>query len=148
MDPEDERTAGAAVSAVVRRLVLRLIRPFTHHERELDRAIVEQLKRLDAEWARERRARERDRARLQELEARVAELGLGAADAQDERPGAGESAVAPSVGRGDADTDSRPGRSLRSGRYDPARPWPMLSIRRSSLIASTWAAGMTSARAT
>jgi glycosyltransferase involved in cell wall biosynthesis len=89
MDPEDEahgRRGG--FGRIVRRLVLRLIRPFTHHERELDRAIVEQLKRLDADGARERRARQRDRARLHELEARVAELDLRGADARDERPSA------------------------------------------------------------
>ena len=58
-----------------------MIRPFTHHERELDRAIVAQLKRLDAEGVRERQARERERARIQQLEARVHELEQGADDA-------------------------------------------------------------------
>lgn len=85
VDPEQPtygRRGGLAL--VARRLVLRLIKPFTHHERELDRAIVEQLKRLDADGARERRARERDRARLAQLEGRVAALGEGGADARDE----------------------------------------------------------------
>ena len=88
-DPEEaDYSRHGGLARVARRLVLRLIRPFTHHERELDRAIVEQLKRLDAEGARGRRARERDRARLQQLEARVAELEPGGADAHNERPGA------------------------------------------------------------
>jgi glycosyltransferase involved in cell wall biosynthesis len=59
---------------VIRRIVLRLIRPFTHHERELDAAIVEQLKRLDAEVASDRAAHVRDHARLRKLEARLSEL--------------------------------------------------------------------------
>ena len=75
VDPE-QPTYGrhGGLAPLARRTVLRLIRPFSHHERELDRAIVEQLKRLDAEAARNRRARERDRSRLQDLEARVASL--------------------------------------------------------------------------
>ena len=78
VDPERPaygRHVGLAPLA--RRAVLRLIRPFAYHERELDRAIVEQLKRLGAEAARDRRARERDRSRLQELETRVAAIEEG-----------------------------------------------------------------------
>jgi glycosyltransferase involved in cell wall biosynthesis len=75
LDPEESaQSRRGGLALVGRRLVLRMIRPFTHHERELDRAIVAQLKRLDADGVRERQARERERARLQQLEARVQEL--------------------------------------------------------------------------
>ena len=81
MDPEESvHSRHGGLALVGRRLVLRMIRPFTHHERELDRAIVDQLKRLGSDGARERRARERDRARLAQLEARVLELERAAAD--------------------------------------------------------------------
>lgn len=86
LDPEESANSRRGGLALVgRRLVLRTIRPFTHHERELDRAIVAQLKRLDAEGVRERQARERERARLQQLEARVLELEQGAGDASGEQ---------------------------------------------------------------
>ena len=86
LDPEESaQSRRGGLALVGRRLVLRMIRPFTHHERELDRAIVAQLKRLDAEGVRERQARERERARIQQLEARVHELEQGADDAPGER---------------------------------------------------------------
>jgi glycosyltransferase involved in cell wall biosynthesis len=82
LDPEESaQSRRGGLALVGRRLVLRMIRPFTHHERELDRAIVAQLKRLDGDGVRERQARERERARLQQLEARVLELEKAADDA-------------------------------------------------------------------
>lgn len=86
LDPEHSAySRHGGLAQIGRRLVLRLIRPFTHHERELDRAIVAQLKRLDADAARERRARERDRARLQRLEDRVGALEQASAESASER---------------------------------------------------------------
>jgi hypothetical protein len=55
----------------LRRLVLRLMRPFTHYQSQLDHAIVEQLKRISAELSDDRAARADDLARLQRLEKRV-----------------------------------------------------------------------------
>ena len=58
---------------VLRRLVLRLMLPFTLHERKLDRAIADALRGLQAELERERALRVEDRARIQRLEGRLPE---------------------------------------------------------------------------
>jgi len=59
---------------VLRCLVLRLMLPFTAHERDLDRAMAEALRALHAELARERALRAEDRARVERLEERLREL--------------------------------------------------------------------------
>jgi glycosyltransferase involved in cell wall biosynthesis len=73
-DPANAPGRRGGLGAFMRRVILRFIRPFTHHERELDAEIVQQLKRIAAELARERASAARDRARLQQLEARLGEL--------------------------------------------------------------------------
>jgi glycosyltransferase involved in cell wall biosynthesis len=62
------------LARLARRLVLRLMRPFTHHQRRLDEAIIEQLRRLSAGTSSEHAHHERDSARLRRLEARVSSL--------------------------------------------------------------------------
>lgn len=68
------RPAPRGLRGVVRRLVLRLMLPFTVHERNLDRALADALRGLLAELERERALRVEDRARVERLEARVREL--------------------------------------------------------------------------
>ena len=58
---------------VLRRLVLRLMLPFTMHERQLDRAMADALRGLQTELARERALRIEDRRRIQRLEERLLE---------------------------------------------------------------------------
>ena len=60
---------------VLRRLVLRLMLPFTMHERKLDRAVADALRGLHAELANERAMRVADRARIDRLEERLLQLG-------------------------------------------------------------------------
>ena len=62
------------VRGVLRRLVLRLMLPFTMHERNLDRAMAEALRGLQAELAREQALRVQDRERVDRLEERLLEL--------------------------------------------------------------------------
>ena len=52
----------------VRRAVLRLMTPFTYHQRTLDRAMFDAMRTLRAELDRERRERRHDRVRLRALE--------------------------------------------------------------------------------
>lgn len=59
---------------MLRRLVLRLMLPFTIHERNLDRAMVEALRHLQAELERERTLRVEDRARIDRLGQRLREV--------------------------------------------------------------------------
>lgn len=56
---------------VLRRCVLRLMLPFTLHQRQLDRAIADAVRGLQAELARERALRVDDRARIERLEERL-----------------------------------------------------------------------------
>jgi glycosyltransferase involved in cell wall biosynthesis len=71
-----DRTVSAAPgsSRHARRLVLRAMRPFTHYQRRLDEAIVEQLRRLSARVGAEPARHERQSARVRRLEARVSSL--------------------------------------------------------------------------
>lgn len=55
----------------VRRAVLRLILPFSFHEREIDRALAGSVRRLSAELEREREHSRHDRRRLHQLEAAI-----------------------------------------------------------------------------
>ena len=48
--------------------------PFTLHERELDQAMADALRGLQAQLTRERALRDEDRAQIQRLEERLAEL--------------------------------------------------------------------------
>ncbi len=59
---------------LLRRLVLRLILPFTSHERNLDRALVGSMRGLQAQLERERALRLEDRERVDRLEQRLREL--------------------------------------------------------------------------
>lgn len=63
------------IEGLVRRAVLRLIAPFTYHERTLDRAMFEAVRSLRVELDQERRARRSDRVRLQTLEAALGRSG-------------------------------------------------------------------------
>ena len=56
---------------VLRRVVLRLMLPFTIHQRKLDRAMAGALRGLQAELARERALRAEDRARLDRVAQRL-----------------------------------------------------------------------------
>lgn len=67
---------------VLRRAVLRLMLPFTLHQRKLDRAVAGVLRGLQAELARERALRVEDRERIDRLAQRLREL-------EDSRPGRG-----------------------------------------------------------
>ncbi len=71
-DPERGTTPEPrGLRGVLRRLVLRLMLPFTLHERRLDRAIADALRGLQAELERERAMRTQDRARIERLEGRL-----------------------------------------------------------------------------
>jgi hypothetical protein len=59
------------VKGLFRRLVLRMILPFTHHERNLDRAIAHAIRVLRVDLDREQALGLQDRARLSRLEARL-----------------------------------------------------------------------------
>ncbi|MBV9801462.1 MAG: glycosyltransferase [Solirubrobacterales bacterium] len=59
------------LKGVARRLVLRMMLPFTHHERNLDRAMAEAMRGLHSELAREQALRIQDRVRLSRLEGRL-----------------------------------------------------------------------------
>ena len=59
---------------VFRRLVLRVMLPYTVHERRLDRAIADALRGLQTELDRERKLRADDRARVEILEERLRAL--------------------------------------------------------------------------
>jgi glycosyltransferase involved in cell wall biosynthesis len=86
---------GLGPSRLLRRIVLRLIRPFTHHERALDVAIVGELRRVSQDVAKGQALSARERARVRELEAQVSDLerssnghepsGTGAIDNRSER---------------------------------------------------------------
>jgi hypothetical protein len=60
-------------SALLRRAVMRLMLPFTLHERSLDRAILEALRELRLDLERERAQGAGARQRLQRLEQRLLE---------------------------------------------------------------------------
>jgi hypothetical protein len=66
-------SGGRRRSTLLRRLVLRLIRPFTYHERALDAAIVNELKRLSNEVA------DLERSKNGRPESRAAAAGKGSA---------------------------------------------------------------------
>lgn len=73
-DPERGAPHGPrGLRGALRRLVLRLILPFTLHERTLDRGIVDALRALRVELEQERALRVADRARIQQLEDRLSE---------------------------------------------------------------------------
>ena len=84
----DIRTGAPPVSrgvaGYVRRLVLRLILPFTFHERKLDHAMLDAIRKLRADIDSERDQRLRDRARLRSLENALA---ARARDADEPSPG-------------------------------------------------------------
>ena len=63
------------VRGVVRRLVLRLMLPFTLHQRKLNRATVDALRGLQLELERERALRVEDRERIKRLEEGLLERG-------------------------------------------------------------------------
>ena len=67
--------APGGAAGLIRRSVLRLMLPFTFHEREVDRSLVEAIRDLGTDLGRERGRRLRDRARLEQLEASVEQLG-------------------------------------------------------------------------
>jgi glycosyltransferase involved in cell wall biosynthesis len=67
------RTAPRGLRGVLRRLVLRMMLPFTLYERQLDRAVTNALRALQFELARERALRAEDRERIQRLEERLPE---------------------------------------------------------------------------
>jgi len=77
-----DRDGGAAAGArgLIRRGVLRLMRPFTSPQRRLDEAIVAELRKTREQLDAERVRGERDRRRLRDLEARVDALGPAARD--------------------------------------------------------------------
>ena len=56
-------------AGLVRRAVLRLMLPFTYHEREVDRSLVAAVRELGSELGAERARGLRDRARLRRVEA-------------------------------------------------------------------------------
>jgi glycosyltransferase involved in cell wall biosynthesis len=73
-DPErGAPPAPGGLRGVLRRLVLRLMLPFTVHERKLDRAMADALRGLHDELERERALRLEDRTRIQRLEERLLE---------------------------------------------------------------------------
>ena len=61
----------SGLKGVLRRLILRLMLPFSHHERNLDQAIADVLRGLRADFDREQALRVQDRVRLSRLEARI-----------------------------------------------------------------------------
>jgi hypothetical protein len=63
------------LAGTFRRLVLRLISPFTFHERQLDRALFDGLRELHTELREEREQGKRDRARLGKVEDALAGAG-------------------------------------------------------------------------
>jgi glycosyltransferase involved in cell wall biosynthesis len=70
--PEPRGIRGA-----LRRAVLRLMLPFTLHERKFDRAVVAALRGLQLELERERALRLEDRQRIERLEERLRDSGGG-----------------------------------------------------------------------
>ncbi len=75
LDPErGAEPVPGGLRGMFRRLVLRLMLPFTTHERKLDRALAVALRGLEAELARERALRVEDRARIDRLAERLREL--------------------------------------------------------------------------
>jgi glycosyltransferase involved in cell wall biosynthesis len=75
-DPErGAPPAPGGLRGVLRRLVLRLMLPFTMHERKFDRVMADALGGLHAELAHERAMRVADRARIDRLEERLLHLG-------------------------------------------------------------------------
>src|SRR5581483_1578706 len=70
--PEPRGLRGA-----LRRAVLRLMLPFTLHERKFDRAVVAALRGLQLELERERALRLEDRQRIERLEERLRASGGG-----------------------------------------------------------------------
>lgn len=63
--------APAGLKGFLRRLVLRVMMPFTYHERRLDQALFDAILALRAEVVREHRQRRLDRVRLRRLEEAV-----------------------------------------------------------------------------
>ena len=61
--------APGGASGLLRRAVLRLMLPFTFHEREVDRSLVEAIRALGSEVGRERARGLREQARIRRLEA-------------------------------------------------------------------------------
>ena len=66
--------ARGGVAGLARRVVLRLMLPFTLHERNLDRALLDGLRELRTDLNRERALGVRARARLRRLEDRLAKV--------------------------------------------------------------------------
>jgi glycosyltransferase involved in cell wall biosynthesis len=66
--------APRGIRGALRRIVLRLMLPFTVHERKLDRAMADALRGLQTELVRERALRAEDRRRIDRLEERLREL--------------------------------------------------------------------------
>jgi glycosyltransferase involved in cell wall biosynthesis len=66
-------TAPRGLRGLLRRLMLRMMLPFKHYERQLDRAVMGALRALQSELERERALRAEDRERIQRLEERLSE---------------------------------------------------------------------------
>jgi Glycosyl transferases group 1 len=77
------------VAGFVRRLVLRLILPFSFHEREVDRALLDGLRELRADLRNERDQRHRDSSRLRHFEEALERGKLAAASIQNDAGGHG-----------------------------------------------------------
>ena len=131
------RPIPRGLRGVLRRLVLRLMLPFTMHERKLDRAMAVALRGLQAELAHERALRVEDRARIDRLEERLRQLGDSEIRRRREALGS-RATAAPRVarrGRGPDPTRAHrrgcPGRGRSSPRRAGPGP-PGASRRRSS----------------
>ena len=68
------RPAPGGAAGLMRRTVLRLMLPFTFHEREVDRSLVEAVRELGSELGIERARGLRERARIRDVEARLERL--------------------------------------------------------------------------
>lgn len=66
--------APGGAAGLMRRAVLRLMLPFTFHEREVDRSLLEAIRHVGADLGRERAHGLRDRARLRQVEAEIEQL--------------------------------------------------------------------------
>jgi glycosyltransferase involved in cell wall biosynthesis len=80
--------APSGLAGLMRRSVLRLMLPFTFHEREVDRSLVAAIRDLESDLGRERARGLQDRARLRRLEAALD------ADAKPTLPSGGEPGTA------------------------------------------------------
>jgi hypothetical protein len=68
----DQAPNGAA--SLMRRIVLRLMLPFTYHEREVDRSLVAAVRHFGSELGAERARARRDRVRLRQAEVALERL--------------------------------------------------------------------------